>query len=178
MKHILLFLLLPFMAIQANTVIPETLTAIDRFFEESWYDIDFFIVLSDDSYWLLEKAEEEACQWVKGDIIHVMKDTSFCFFPSEYSFQLYNHTLEQTANVQLINFGENPLTIVDDHEWEATDYKKQVTLSNGTTWEIEASLDRFRPGKKVYIGYNEYEEKYFLITRICKNSVWSWAKKN
>ncbi|MEM1282834.1 MAG: hypothetical protein AAGG81_04695, partial [Chlamydiota bacterium] len=165
---------------------------------------DYVAVLSDGSQWKVHPDQPEKFQgWNVGDRIHVEVRTSFYWFKREHKFHLYNHNNGEYIKVMLVDYGDQPLVVIDATKPVATDsytvpiirtdsngniyvvghrevpcsYQSYVTISDGSVWTISKEFSKFKYGRKVYVGYNESSVSIdpLLISGIEREASWVWT---
>lgn len=169
------------------------------------FEGDLLAILSDGSAWKIHPDDQEkASNWELGDFVHISVRTSFYWFKREHKFLLCNHNRGEALKVMIIRHAQPPLQIlatsdtyptnmIEVEEYVANDrlgnpifeeeiipadFKKEITLNDGTSWIIGEKFEDFSPETFVYMGEKETEEGIdkFLICGTEREAVWTWIK--
>lgn len=114
------------------------------------------IQLHDASKWSVHPSERlTVLHWVQTDNIFIKPCTSWF---SSYKFVLFNHTLQQSVEVNLIDpplpMGAQTFRIVNIEP-----YSKKIQLSDNTIWQMDPSDSNFyywQIGQRIVIGLNNH----------------------
>ena len=161
--------------------------------------------LSDGSAWKIHPDDTDKMDnWEIGDSVHVSLRTSFYWFKREHKFLLRNHEKGASVKVMIIEHSKPPIEVVSAsgvyptgvivveeflgisprgeplfvEETIPCNFKKDVFLSDGTSWQIEEHFDAFDPGVPIYFGVKEMDDscRLFLISGTEREAIWAWIE--
>lgn len=117
------------------------------------------VQLHDASKWAVHPSQRmTVLYWVQADNIFIKPNNSWFSFFSSYKYTLFNHTLQQSVEVNLIEpplpMGAQTFRIVNIEP-----ASRMIHLSDNTIWQIDPT-DRNFPywqiGQRIVIGLNNY----------------------
>lgn len=156
---------------------------------------DYAVILTDGSAWKIHSSNNsELATWDIGDKIHVEVRTYWYFYRRDHKFMLYNHKKNKWLYAMLVY---SPLRIYESGiptpsatmNGAPTDYKKNLTLTNQSLWEVDSYPNdaRFPKGNHAYASYNATSGSgldpnkewgtFFVITGRGKDAEWDWARR-
>lgn len=110
------------------------------------------VILLDSSIWTIEPGSRSTvASWVKDDEIFIKPYKSW-FFSSNYKYELFNSTLQQSVKANLISPGVYTLIIT-----KINDHDRLIQLSDNTIWTFEldyAFATYWQKGQRVIVGTN------------------------